>query len=87
MRSGGNAHRHKERIELAGLRIGLANGIMRKAMASRRFYKEPFPHAKGVEIMAEGRGKPFAPPSSTPSSPCKTNSAPSPRATPIPSAK
>jgi hypothetical protein len=43
VRSGGNAHGRKERIELAGLRISLANGIMRRAMASRGWRPEMLP--------------------------------------------
>jgi putative two-component system response regulator len=31
------------------------------ALISRRVYKEPFPHAKAVEIMAEGKGSHFDP--------------------------
>jgi putative two-component system response regulator len=31
------------------------------ALISRRVYKEPFPHAKAVEIMAEGKGRHFDP--------------------------
>lgn len=31
------------------------------ALISRRVYKEPFPHAKAVEVMAEGKGKHFDP--------------------------
>jgi putative two-component system response regulator len=31
------------------------------ALISRRVYKPPFPHAKAVEIIKEGRGKHFDP--------------------------
>lgn len=31
------------------------------ALISRRVYKEPFPHGKAVEIMAEGKGSHFDP--------------------------
>lgn len=43
VRSGGNAHGRKERIELAGLRISLANGIMRKAMTRPGWRPEMLP--------------------------------------------
>ena len=43
VRSGGNAHGRKERIELAGLRISLANGIMRRAMARPGWRQEMLP--------------------------------------------
>ncbi|MDY0059810.1 MAG: hypothetical protein RBU45_08380 [Myxococcota bacterium] len=43
VRSGGNAYGRKSRIETAGLRISLANGIMRKAMASRGWRPEMLP--------------------------------------------
>jgi len=43
VRSGGNAFGRKSRIETAGLRISMANGIMRKAMASRGWRPEMLP--------------------------------------------
>ena len=43
VRSGGNAYGRKCRIETVGLRISLANGIMRKAMASRGWRPEMLP--------------------------------------------
>jgi len=38
--SGGNAHGRKAQLERCGLRISLAGGIMRRAMASRRWRPE-----------------------------------------------
>jgi len=43
VRSGGNAHGRKERIELAGLRISMANGVMRRAMARPGWRPEMLP--------------------------------------------
>jgi len=43
MRCGGNAHGRKDRAETAGLRIAMANGTMRRAMASPRWCKEMLP--------------------------------------------
>lgn len=46
-------------IPIAGRLMAVAD--VYDALISRRCYKEPFPHARAVEIITEGRGKHFDP--------------------------
>src|SRR5262249_41474207 len=67
------AHYHQEKWDgsgypegLAGDRIPVSARLMAvadgyDALISKRVYKPPFPHAKAVEIIREGRGKHFDP--------------------------
>ena len=67
------AHYHQEKWDgsgyperLAGEAIPLSARLMAladvyDALVSRRVYKPPFPHARSVEIIREGRGKHFDP--------------------------